>query len=253
MAGDTLTVYLYYYLPVLTPEPRYYLLKEASGSSEIQKLAERCILDEKGLRVGLEVLLRENYTIEIRLSEGTDDPEIFSLYTSLKEGLMLDEDPIVKLSLVYTPKTLGDFTAAIKSLSYLLDTDPDISTPFSIIATAERHGPINPRSLTELKLMHYITIKGKKYSADSTELKLSFEDLKNDDIVDLSWMRNLGALYLRGNQISDLTPLARLKKLVYLDLRDNPISDWSPVAHVLKVLGRPIDTPLTGSSVFGNR
>lgn len=77
-----------------------------------------------------------------------------------------------------------------------------------------------------------IIIKGKKYSTDLTELKLSNKGLTDDDIKELSKMTQLTRLELDGNNISDISCLKNLKKLKVLSLNGNKISDISALKNL---------------------
>ena len=107
----------------------------------------------------------------------------------------------------------------------------------------------------------YIFIKGVACNKNLTALHLNGIELRDEDIIPLSGMRNLNYLYLANNRITDLKPFSELTELVALWITDNqiedltplsglvnltniylsgnPISDWSPVEHIPKVWGRP--------------
>ena len=58
-----------------------------------------------------------------------------------------------------------------------------------------------------------------------------------------SGLTQLRSLYLRYNQIRDVTPLAGLVKLETLRLEDNPIQDASPLAALTRLRDVDIDIP----------
>lgn len=78
----------------------------------------------------------------------------------------------------------------------------------------------------------YIIIKGKQYSTSLTELTLCAMKLTDEDIRELSEMKNLTKLNLRSNDITDITTLAELTNLTELWLDSNNITDISPLAEL---------------------
>ncbi|MCM1578985.1 MAG: hypothetical protein NC078_09330, partial [Ruminococcus sp.] len=80
-----------------------------------------------------------------------------------------------------------------------------------------------------------ITIKGKEYSTDLTELSLSDMGLTTGDIADLKYMTNLTKLELDGNNITDINILTYLTDLQELKLTENNIRNFSPLKNLTKL------------------
>lgn len=77
---------------------------------------------------------------------------------------------------------------------------------------------------------------------------------KISNLTGLEYCTNLNALYLRCNQIRDISPLATLTKLDTLDLNENFISDITPLGQLKSLKNLLIDknsitdvTPLNGA------
>ncbi|MDR0222358.1 MAG: leucine-rich repeat domain-containing protein [Oscillospiraceae bacterium] len=83
-----------------------------------------------------------------------------------------------------------------------------------------------------------VTIKGKEYETDLTELSLPWKELAAEDIAPLKYMTKLRTLDLSYNMIGDISVLAGLAKLRELNLSDNRISKIAPLAGLtdLRVL-----------------
>lgn len=107
------------------------------------------------------------------------------------------------------------------NMDYLLPWDYD-GTPSLAI----------PRAVTTFD---YITIRGVQYSTSLTYLNLRENDLRNEDIVQLRYMRNLISLNLNDNRISDLTPISELSNLTELFLSDNLISDLTSLSGLVNL------------------
>jgi len=82
----------------------------------------------------------------------------------------------------------------------------------------------------ELDIPDYITIRGRQFSTELTELNLMRWHLEDYEIKPLKYMINLTSLDLNHNPISDLSPLAGLKNLTELRLLDNASTDLTPLA-----------------------
>lgn len=64
-------------------------------------------------------------------------------------------------------------------------------------------------------------------------------DLGHNVITDLSFLselKELRVLLLHSNQITDISPLSGLPHLEYLELFDNFIEDWTPLKHLHRLL-----------------
>ena len=69
-----------------------------------------------------------------------------------------------------------------------------------------------------------VTIKGRTYSIDVTELDLSGRDLTDSDIEDLKYFKNLNTLDISDNNITDLSVLSSLTNIKYLYFGRNNVS-----------------------------
>jgi len=82
----------------------------------------------------------------------------------------------------------------------------------------------------------YITISGRLYSTDLTELFLGINpdlpNLTDEDILPLRYMNNLTSLTLQSSQITDISPLAGLNNLTVLSFIDSQITDFIPLANL---------------------
>ena len=99
--------------------------------------------------------------------------------------------------------------------------------------TPSEPAPYEPTPSTpsvELDIPDYITIRGRQFSTELTELNLMRWDLNDYDIEPLRYMINLTSLDLNHNPISDLSPLAGLTNLRSLKLLDNTSTDLTPLA-----------------------
>lgn len=72
-----------------------------------------------------------------------------------------------------------------------------------------------------------VTIGGKKYSANLTELDLSGKGFEDGDIADLKKMTKLRRIVLNDNSLSDISVLNNIPSLVEIDANNNNISDIS--------------------------
>lgn len=115
-----------------------------------------------------------------------------------------------------TPKSSG--TTPTTTTTKPSGTTPTTTTPKPSAPAVDEDG--------------YVTIGGKKYSTDLTELKLSDKGLTDDDIKGLSKMTKLTHLELDGNKISDISSIKNLTKLKYLSLKNNSISDISALKNL---------------------
>ncbi|MCL2015753.1 MAG: hypothetical protein FWG68_05845 [Defluviitaleaceae bacterium] len=75
-----------------------------------------------------------------------------------------------------------------------------------------------------------VEIQGQNFSTELEILNLRGENLSNEDILPLQYMKNLTELNLGNNDISDIAPLSELKNLVWLELDGNRISDISALS-----------------------
>jgi len=82
----------------------------------------------------------------------------------------------------------------------------------------------------ELNIPDYITIQGRHFGTELTELNLMRWGLEDYEIQPLRYMINLTSSDLNHNSISDLSPLAGLTNLTVLRLLDNTSTDLTPLA-----------------------
>ena len=130
------------------------------------------------------------------------------------------------------------------------DNGDDAAEPIAPPAPA----PITPPA--ELDIPDYITIQGRQFSTELTELNLMRWFLNDDDdFAPLRYMVNLTSLNLNYTGISDLSPLAGLTNLTELRLIDNTSTDLTPLAGLTNLTRLELSvrnfndtdlTPLTG-------
>lgn len=75
-----------------------------------------------------------------------------------------------------------------------------------------------------------IIIAGEEYSTETAELELSGRGLVSEDIKDIGKIKNLSALYMPENGLTDISALKPLSELKTLYLQYNSISDIEPLA-----------------------
>ena len=80
-----------------------------------------------------------------------------------------------------------------------------------------------------------VKIGGKTYSVKLTSLELNGLGLKDKDIANLQYMKNLTYLNLCDNKLTDVSVLGNLKKLQNVQLHNNNISDISFVKNLDKL------------------
>ena len=90
----------------------------------------------------------------------------------------------------------------------------------------------------------FITIQGKQYSTNLTELRLSSWGLNDEDITELNKMTNLTFLTLWDNYISDINSLSELTNLTSLSLSNNRISDISALSKLTNLTELSLDINL---------
>lgn len=147
----------------------------------------------------------------------------------------------------YRGLSVDEYTAELKRLGipYQIIMDETDSVPEGYVVSidgdivGEYYNGIHVITVYEAfypdEKIAYITINGKKYSTDLTELYLSSCDLTDNDIKNLKYMTNLTVLRLSYNQISDISELSGLTKLSYLDLSNNQISDISVINKMVNL------------------
>lgn len=115
-----------------------------------------------------------------------------------------------------------------KYINYLETGEPASNNYEQAVATVSetsaKTDEIQNASETE---ENYITINGEKYSTDLIYLDLSNCGLTDNDVIELSKMKNLKELYLDNNEITDLSFAEQLTELEYLSATNNFISDIS--------------------------
>lgn len=177
--------------------------------------------------------------------------------TTAKAGIIIPD---------YRGLSVDEYTAELKRLGIpyqvLMEQSEDVSEGYVVSIdggiVGEYYEGIHIITVYEAyspqKRGEYITIKGKKYSTDLTELDLSGLALTDEDIKPLTQMvkltsldlsrnhirsidslkglTNLTYLCLWNNQINDISSLERLTRLTALDLIDNQISDISSLKNL---------------------
>lgn len=120
-----------------------------------------------------------------------------------------------------------------------------VATTIATATTAVTTSETTVATTTE-PVEKYITIGGKKYSTDLTELNLSGIAIRNNDIKELYKMKNLtkldlsrkevfhenGGLTITLTYIDDISVLSELTNLTYLDLSGLKIKDISPLSNL---------------------
>ncbi|MGN1109301.1 MAG: leucine-rich repeat domain-containing protein, partial [Oscillospiraceae bacterium] len=98
-----------------------------------------------------------------------------------------------------------------------------------------------------------IKIGGKSYSTSLTELDLSGKGLKNSDIKDLKYMKNLESLVFADNNISDISFVKELPNLKHLFFDNNNVSDISALKNLTGLVGFGANgNPISDISVLKN-
>ncbi len=113
-------------------------------------------------------------------------------------------------------------------------TAPHTSTTPKATTSAPKTSKKDNAKITEKK-EQYVTVNGKRYSLDTSELKLADCALTESDLKNIGKMKNLKKLTLCDTQISDISSLKGLTALQYLDLSDNAISDISGLKGLTKL------------------
>ncbi|MBP0984786.1 MAG: protein kinase [Oscillospiraceae bacterium] len=82
-----------------------------------------------------------------------------------------------------------------------------------------------------------VQIGGKSYSTDLKSLDLSGKGLKNSDVKNLKYMKNLDTLILNNNSLTDISFVKEMPKLKYLYFENNNVSDISAVKGLSDLVG----------------
>lgn len=140
---------------------------------------------------------------------------------------------------VTTEATTAETTVATTKATTAAQTKAPVKTSKAVTTTAQKE--------------EFITIKGKKYSTLMTELDLTGMELTDNDIKDISKMKNLEVLSLGNNKISSLTAIKDLKKLKKLNLYTNNISNINSLKNLTNLTSLSLsDNDISDISVLEN-
>ena len=125
--------------------------------------------------------------------------------------------------------------------------EPEITKPVTTTTTTAKPVESKPEEITSIK------IGGKSYSTSLTELDLSGKGLKNSDIKDLKYMKNLESLVFADNNISDISFVKELPNLKHLFFDNNNVSDISALKNLTGLVGFGANgNPISDISVLKN-
>ena len=102
-----------------------------------------------------------------------------------------------------------------------------------MVSAEEVQVNLNFSNVTDERLVELV--ESGEIPHDVVYLYLRFNQIS--DLTPLSSLTRLRWLYLNGNQITDLSPLKGLTSLEFLDLRENQITDITPIGNLTNLGG----------------
>ena len=134
------------------------------------------------------------------------------------------------------PATVTNTTKTEPVVTTTAETKPTVTTTVKTepaVTTTTKKEPI----VTEPPLDGTVTILGEEYDIETTtSLDLYAygitDEILRDIVPEIKRLTNLTQLWLRYNQITDITPLAQLTNLTDLNLLENQIADITSLANL---------------------
>ena len=116
----------------------------------------------------------------------------------------------------------------------IAEVEPVVTTTVAT-TTATTTTPETTPAVTTEPEVEKVEIGGKLYPIDITELDISHKGLLNDDVRNISKLKNLTYLSMGFNSINDLSFLSELTSLEQLYIERCYITDISPLANLKKL------------------
>ena len=135
-------------------------------------------------------------------------------------------------------KVKNEFNETVEKgyvISQMIPADAEVGKNTNVIYSVSKGKEpvaISETTAATTSTEKFVTIKGKQYSTNLTELNLRKLNLTDEDIKSLSEFTNLTNLDLSYNEISDISTLSKLTSLTKLDLSENKISDISSLSNL---------------------
>ncbi len=114
---------------------------------------------------------------------------------------------------------------------------PATTTPKPATTTPKTTKTTTKPVVSEPEEVKSVEIGGESYSTDLTSLDLSGKGLKDSDVKNLKYMKNLDTLILNDNNITDISFVKKMPNLKYLYFHNNKVSDISAVKNLSGLIG----------------